>query len=148
MSEVRNKLRRALWMFGAAACADSTVALASRDLSREDMTWLNRVTHGISSTTVARYRAEGRRRFLDEQLDGKATLPDPIAQQIQALDITHHDGAVLLKEVADEQKRINTLPEGEPRESARKVLNDHRTAPSFRTATFRCSTTTAACSAG
>src|SRR5690242_4135283 len=125
MSERKDKLRRTAWMIAAAACVYSTAALASHDLTREDATWLNRVTYGISSTTVERYRAEGRRKFLQEQLDGKERLPEAIAQQIQSLEVTHRDGASLLKEVVDEQKRINTLPEGEPRESARKALNDH-----------------------
>ena len=111
-------------MLASCALACSTVAAAPHELAREDAAWLNRVTYGISSTSVARYRAEGRRRFLREQLEGTAKLPEPIAQDIQALEITRRDGASLLQEVAAEQKRINTLPEGEPRESARKALND------------------------
>ncbi|MEJ1963320.1 MAG: DUF1800 domain-containing protein [Gammaproteobacteria bacterium] len=97
---------------------------APRELTREDSAWLNRVTYGISSTSVARYGAEGRRHFLQEQFSGPANLPEPIAQQIQSLEITSRDGASLLQEATAEQKRINTLPEGEPRESARKALND------------------------
>ena len=122
MSGIRDKIGAGL--IGAVWLC-STATASSRDLSRDDAAWLNRVTYGISATSVAQYRDEGRRRFLQEQLDGKAKLPGPVAQQIQALEITRRDGASLLKEVADEQKRINTLPEGEPRESARKTLNDH-----------------------
>lgn len=88
---------------------------------REDVAWLNRITYGVSGTTAARFHAEGQRRFLQEQLTAPATLPPAIAQQIDSLEISHVDGATLLREVANEQKRIASLPDGE---AARKALND------------------------
>ena len=100
-------------------------ASTPHDLTRDDVAWLNRITYGVNSSTVARYRAEGRRRFLQEQFASTPTLPAAVTQQIQDLEISHVDGATLLREVVDEQKRINSLPEGEPREAARKALNDH-----------------------
>src|SRR5438105_400036 len=83
MSGIRDKIRDAVLVGVVGLC--STAAASSRDLSRDDVAWLNRVTYGISAASVAQYRDEGRRRFLQEQLDGKAKLPAPVAQQIQAL---------------------------------------------------------------
>ena len=36
--------------------------------ARGDLRWLTRVTFGINTETVARYRTLGREKFLDEQL--------------------------------------------------------------------------------
>jgi uncharacterized protein (DUF1800 family) len=119
-----HKLYQAGWAL--AGCAWMCVAMASapRALARDDVAWLNRVTYGVTSSTLARFRSEGRRKFLQEQLTSTATLPAAVSEQIGKLEVSHVDGATLLREVANEQKRINTLPEGEPREAARKALND------------------------
>jgi uncharacterized protein (DUF1800 family) len=118
------KLYGAGW--AVAGCAWMCVASPStpRELARDDVAWLNRITYGVTSSTVARFRAEGRRRFLQEQLSSTATFPAAVSEEIQTLEISHVDGATLLREVANEQKRINTLPDGEPRQAARKALND------------------------
>ena len=46
---------------------------AARDdaVSNEDVAWLDRVTFGADSATLARFRELGKRRFLDEQLHPK-----------------------------------------------------------------------------
>src|SRR5690349_20634796 len=120
-----HKLHCMAWALAASAWVSVAAASAPRELAQDDVAWLNRITYGVSSTTVARFRTEGRRQFLRDQLTATATLPPAISQQIQNLEISHTDGATLLREVANEQKRINTLPEGEPREAARKALNEH-----------------------
>jgi uncharacterized protein (DUF1800 family) len=125
MSTMGHKLHCVVWALAGSLWASVAAASAPRELAQDDLAWLNRVTYGISSTTVARFRADGRRQFLREQLNAGATLPPAVSQQIQSLEISRTDGATLLREVANEQKRINTLPEGEPREAARKALNEH-----------------------
>ncbi|HEY4368327.1 MAG TPA: DUF1800 domain-containing protein [Steroidobacteraceae bacterium] len=97
---------------------------APAPLPREDVAWLNRITYGINAGTLAEYRDLGRRRYLQHQLDDPGRLPAPVMQQIAALEISRRDGASLLAEVAEEQKRINSLPEGPPRDDARKALNE------------------------
>jgi len=99
-------------------------AAAKDTLSREDAAWLARVTYGMTSATVAEYKALGRRRFLEQQLIKPGELPPAIVQQIAELEVTRRDGASLLGEAVEEQKRINTLPEGQPRDDARKALNE------------------------
>ena len=112
------------WMLAGIIGSCTANASTPRELAHDDVAWLNRITYGISVTTAARFSTEGPRRFLQEQLTAPATLPAPISQQIDSLEISHVDGATLLREVANEQKRIASLPDGEPREAARKALND------------------------
>ena len=82
---------------GAALAVLSCAAPASRSgsaagdrlapLRREDAVWLERVSFGLESATVADYRRLGRERYLEEQLHGGPAedLPPPIAAQIQEL---------------------------------------------------------------
>ncbi len=94
-------------------------------LRRGDMLWLERVSFGLDSATVADYRRLGRERFLDLQLRaGDPALPAPIAAQIDALQVAHTDPLTLLTDVNAQNKTINAIPEGPDRELARKTLND------------------------
>ena len=97
-----HKLHCVVWALAGSLWASVAAASAPRELAQDDLAWLNRVTYGISSTTVARFRADGRRQFLREQLNAAATLPPAVSQQIQGLEISRTDGATLLREVANE----------------------------------------------
>ena len=105
----------------------ATAAVAALPvLRREDTLWLERLTFGLDSASVAEYRRLGRERFLERQLvAGDASLPTPIAAQIAALEIAHADPARWLAEVNDGYKTINLMPDGADKEQARKTLNDH-----------------------
>jgi len=69
----------------------------------------------------------GRERFLERQLvAGDASLTDPIAAQIAALEIAHADPARWLAEVNDGYKTINLMPDGSGQRGRReRTLNDH-----------------------
>ncbi|MDP9083608.1 MAG: DUF1800 domain-containing protein [Pseudomonadota bacterium] len=87
--------------------------------------WLDRVTFGIDSQSVATYRRLGRTGFLDQQLDPDShSLPPAIDAQIAALEIERLDAAHELLAVREENKRINELPDPPAREAARKSLNE------------------------
>jgi Protein of unknown function (DUF1800) len=91
--------RRALFAATAAAIAKGTVA--SESPSRQDILWLDRITYGPTTATVGQYLKLGRRRFLVEQLHpGNFRLPQPVADEIGALEISHEDGAGLLTYLA------------------------------------------------
>ena len=92
-------------------------------LAQSDLRWLNRVTFGLDSATVARYREVGRAGFLDEQL--QAPLPDPpdLATAIGTLTITRQRAEQLLRGVRTEQQRINTLAGEDDKQRARTALN-------------------------
>jgi uncharacterized protein (DUF1800 family) len=58
--------------------------------AQEDIQWLNRVTYGINTSTLAEYRRVGRAAFLREQLvPHDVSLPPQIAQQIDALPVSY-----------------------------------------------------------
>ena len=89
------------------------------------MLWLERVTFGLDSANVADYRRLGREGFLDRQLHPQAqTLPEPIAGEIAALEVTHADPAQWLNDVNARYKVINAMTDGADKEQARKALND------------------------
>jgi uncharacterized protein (DUF1800 family) len=73
------------------ACASAPLlAHPNATETREDVLWLNRVTYGINTSTLAEYRRVGRSAFLREQLAPRDTaLPPQIAQQIDALPVSH-----------------------------------------------------------
>jgi uncharacterized protein (DUF1800 family) len=94
-------------------------------LNREDALWLERVTYGLDSATVQRFRELGRHRFLDEQLAARNDkLPDAIQTQIDALDIQHTPVAQLVVDEIAEQKRINGLGDEDMKKDARKARNE------------------------
>src|SRR6201991_3946883 len=111
----------------AAAVLLALVALpaAAHDeaLSREDVAWLDRVTFGVDSATLASYRDLGRRRFLDRQLHPKADgLPADVRAQINGFDVMKTPMATLVAQVRDQYRDINAMPEGDARQEAKKAL--------------------------
>jgi uncharacterized protein (DUF1800 family) len=97
----------------------------SGELTREDIQWLDRVTYGPTTATVNEYLKLGRRRFLDEQLHpGALRVPQPAADEIDALEIAHQDGAGFLAYVNRENQRINGITDDAQKQAERKALND------------------------
>jgi uncharacterized protein (DUF1800 family) len=102
-------------------------------LRREDAIWLERVSFGIESATVAEYRRLGRERYLEEQLHGAvADLPPPIAVQIQELDAHQTAPEERLRELQERRKAINAMADGPEKEQARKLLNDEGGQSAYR----------------
>jgi len=120
----RSRIFHAIVLLAAGAGA-AQAANSPATLSRDDALWLDRITWGLDSATVARFRELGRRRFLDEQLAGKNDkLPALVQAQIDNLDIAHDSAAKLVVDEVAEQKRINALGDEEMKKSARKDRND------------------------
>ena len=129
------------WLLGPllllAACTTSTERAArgavhatalgagAAALSVEDLRWLNRITFGLDTASLQRYRELGRERFLAQQLSpANATLPSAIAAQIAALQLERNDPATVLPEIAAENQRVDAMGEGPEREQARKARNE------------------------
>ncbi|MGA2188807.1 MAG: DUF1800 domain-containing protein [Steroidobacteraceae bacterium] len=94
-------------------------------MHREDMLWLERVSFGLDSASVAEYRRMGREAYLERQLHPhEAALPAPIAAQIDALQVSHEDPVRLLADVNAAYKTINAMPDGPDKEQARRALTD------------------------
>src|SRR5512140_808299 len=54
-------------------------------VARGELRWLARVTFGLDSAAVARFRLLGREKFLDEQLHPPADDPPALASQLEAI---------------------------------------------------------------
>ena len=111
----------------AAAFLLALVALpaAARDapLSKEDVAWLDRVTFGVDSATVARYRELGRRRFLDEQLHPKGDgLPADVRAQIDGFAVMKTPASTLVAQVRERYRDIKDMPDGDAKQEARKAM--------------------------
>ncbi len=92
-------------------------------LTRGELRWLGRVTFGIDTTTVARYRALGREKFLDEQLHPSSSDPATLAAAIAAIPVTRETAQSRVVANRLEQQRINTLPGEDDKQQARKAIN-------------------------
>ena len=114
-----------------AGCADSghrdaapAKAAAMPALSRQDVLWLERVSFGINSTSVAELQRLGRPRYLDRQLQGRESLPAPVVADLAALEIAHLDPVRAIADTNAERKAANAMPDGPDREAARRALNE------------------------
>jgi uncharacterized protein (DUF1800 family) len=91
--------------------------------ARGDLRWLTRVTFGINTETVARYRTLGREKFLDEQLHPISSDPANLASAVAGLSITQQTAEARITANRLENQRINTLPSDEDKQTARTALN-------------------------
>jgi uncharacterized protein (DUF1800 family) len=126
---VRRYARSPLCIALISACASFSAPVTAADsktsLSREDALWLDRITYGLDSATVARFRELGKKRFLEEQLAGRNDkLPAEIQAQIDGLDIERTPVAQRVVEEISEQKRINALGNEDMKKDARKERNE------------------------
>jgi uncharacterized protein (DUF1800 family) len=108
---------------GLVATAAAPITGGSPPLTRGDLRWLARVTFGIDTATVARYRALGRERFLDQQLHPPASDPASLAAAIAAIPVTQHTAQARISANRAEQQRINTLTNDDDKQKARNALN-------------------------
>ncbi len=92
-------------------------------LTRGDLRWLGRVTFGIDSATIARYRDLGRTTYLDEQLRAPATDAAPIAAAVATLPSLTRSAEAQVKANRAEQQRINALPNEDDKQKARMAMN-------------------------
>ncbi len=104
--------------------APAATAAALPVFQRQDILWLQRVSFGIDSSSVAELHRLGRERYLERQLAGHDALPAPVAAEIAALQITHLDPVHSIADVNAEHKAINAMPDGPDKAAARKALHE------------------------
>ena len=125
MTIVRNAAARMICWLLVCGCSLAFPATATESLSRTDALWLERITYGLDSATVARFRELGKRRFLEEQLAARTdVLPSAIQGQIAGLAISHSSAAQQVADELAEQKRIRLLGDEDARQAARKARNE------------------------
>jgi uncharacterized protein (DUF1800 family) len=126
-----------LWMSICGLCLATALFAEGRpasDRTGRDLRWLNRVTFGVDSTTMARFHELGREHFLDEQLKASLDAPPPLAAAIAAIPITQHSAEELVRSVRAEQLRINALTDDAEKQQARMALNQKAAQASYDTA--------------
>lgn len=78
---------------------------------RADLLWLDRLTYGVDSASLARLESIGRERFLEEQLAARDEhLPPAVQAQIDAMPISHQsieDDIATLAAARDKSKSID-----------------------------------------
>jgi uncharacterized protein (DUF1800 family) len=109
----------------AAAIAVPTASTPPKaaQLSRGELRWLSRVTFGIDSATLARYRMLGREKFLDEQLHPPADDPPRLLAAIAALQVSRQTAQARIAANRAEQQRIAALAAETDKQQARTALN-------------------------
>ncbi len=105
------------------AAAPGAVSARTTAFGRADLRWLDRVTFGVDGAAVARYRQLGRQKFLDEQLHPPDGDPADLRGAIAALTIEQKTADARLREVRQENQRINGLTSDEDKQKARMALN-------------------------
>ena len=102
-----SQLLVALLLAAPLICPLSVKAADTRPLSPDDVAWLRRVSFGLDSATIERYREVGRTRFLDEQLAGGGDpLPPAVAPLIQSYEVYNTAPAQLVAQYRDAQQKV------------------------------------------
>ena len=92
--------------------------------SPDEVRWLNRITYGIDTATLARYQQLGCKAFLAEQLRPTGREPGPdLAAAISAIGAGGKPLEQVLAETEAENKRIQGLPDEDARQAARQAMN-------------------------
>jgi uncharacterized protein (DUF1800 family) len=103
--------------------------------TQNDVHWINRVTYGIDTVTLAQYRAMGRKNYLESQLKpATETLPPSAQAALDALSISTRTADQLLADAELENKRINALPDGDEKAKARQSLQEAQDRVAFEAA--------------
>jgi uncharacterized protein (DUF1800 family) len=92
-------------------------------LTRGDLRWLSRVTFGIDSATIARYRQLGREKFLDEQLHPLGDDPPALAASLATMPLLQEPAQARIQANRAEQQRINALTNEDEKQKARMAFN-------------------------
>jgi uncharacterized protein (DUF1800 family) len=117
-------------------CAVFGICHAADDpVTQNDVKWLNRVTYGVDSMTLAQYRSAGRKRYLETQLKPSTdALPLSAQTAVDALSISTRGADELLASAEVENKRINVLPDGDDKAKARQALQEAQDRVAFEAA--------------
>ena len=113
-----------LALIGCATSGTPVKSVALPVLHRDDLSWLQRVSFGLDTATVAEYQRVGRARYLEEQLHPDGGPPPAVESAIDALEVAHLDVAQTLVSVNAQHRAIKAMPEGPDRDQARKSLNE------------------------
>lgn len=108
---------------------------ADRPLNEDDIRWLNRLTYGLDSATLAQYRALGRKNFLETQLSPATdAMPASAQHAVDGMLISARRADQLLADSDIEGRRINALADGDEKAKARQAQQDSQERVAFESA--------------
>lgn len=91
----------------------------------DDIRWLNRITYGLDSVTLEKYRLLGRKAYLEEQLKPTdEALPAQAQKAIDGMTISQKSASQLLAEADAENRRINAMPDGDDKTKAKQAIQE------------------------
>ena len=132
-NDVLNFRNRCCWMTFVAAltlllggCATSPSQVGNSDGRQSpggDLRLLNRVTWGANSNAVRELNRFGMERYLDAQLhpEAKATLPETVQTQIDAMQISQKSMAQLVEEAELQRKAADAIADDAEKKSAQQA---------------------------
>lgn len=125
MRLVNEMVRRMVPLVAAASLAACAQAPAAPEgtLAVRDLHWLNTVSFGADQASIARLKAVGRQRYLEEQLKQPVADPPELAGMIAALPIAAQDTPARFEALRAARQRVNALPDGDDKQQAREALN-------------------------
>ena len=90
---------------------------------RADLLWLDRLTYGVDSASLARLESIGRERFLDEQLAARdERLPPAVQAQIDAMPISHQSIEDDIATLAAARDKFKSIDDSQAKLEQRKAL--------------------------
>ena len=118
----------ALWAKPPKPAAQSSPA----PFTREDLQWLSRVTYGLNTETLLTYQQLGRAAFLAKEIQGGKDEQLPTALQLALQSASSNASgdpgnkplAQVMREIDQENRRINALGDEEQKQAARRALNE------------------------
>jgi len=89
----------------------------------DDTDWLDRLSWGASTSDLAALRREGRSAWLSRQLAAPvpAHLPQSVADQLQALQISQADLPTLVRQMEDQRKAADALTDDEAKKAGQQA---------------------------
>ena len=124
----RRRFLAASGLLAAGCTTSSPIGFAPRPagpLTADEARWLNRLTWGVNDSAAAELKANGRERWLHEQLQPApwpSRLPAPVQVRLLQLTISQVPVAELARRLEAQRKAVDDKPEGEARTAARQAL--------------------------
>jgi uncharacterized protein (DUF1800 family) len=112
----------AVVLHGCATMAPATPAVTvSQDNGHSAAQWVDRITWGADTASVAEFRRQGRDRYLDTQLHpGPTVLPPDVAAQIGALKVGQQSLTQLLMVAEHQRKDADSIKDDEQKKTAQQ----------------------------
>ncbi|HST28609.1 MAG TPA: DUF1800 family protein, partial [Rudaea sp.] len=107
----------------AAAIVFATMAQAAPAPNHADLLWLDRITYGVNSSSLAAFEQMGRRDYLNAQLGARDEhLPQAVQAQIDAMPISHHGIDDDIATLVAARDKLKTIDDAQAKVEQRKAL--------------------------